>query len=195
MGFPDEFVKHYGVDGDVNCVLLMADLILYGSFSNNTEFPTLLIKAMSFKIPIFAPNLEIITKYVSFCLYVYLYFCISKPMLLWLLLQVVDKVHELIFNLHDLSTLVKYFFLLIEDQNLSSLGYTIASSGKAILRNMLALDCISDYAKLLEKVLISHLMWFSLFLFLTLRRTPRLGNYLIMKINRQLCNMQSRGRT
>lgn len=129
MGFPVEFVKHYGVDGDLNSVLLMADLVLYGSFQTIQNFPPLLIKAMSFKIPIIAPNLEIITKYV------------------------VDKVHGLIFNQHDLSTLVKAFFLLIEDRNLSNLGYTIASSGKTLSKNMLALDCISDYAKLLEKVL------------------------------------------
>ena len=65
MGFPVDSVKHYGADGDVNRVLLMADLVLYGSFQEEQSFPPLLVRAMSFEIPIIVPNLDIVTKYVS----------------------------------------------------------------------------------------------------------------------------------
>lgn len=64
-----------------------------------------------------------------------------------------DQIHGLIFNPHDLNTLVKAFSLAIEDRKLSNLAYKIASSGKLLSKNLLAFDCIADYGKLLENVL------------------------------------------
>lgn len=65
VGFPVDSIKHYGMDGDVSGVLLMADLVIYGSFQEEQSFPPLLVRAMSFETPIVVPNLNIITKYVS----------------------------------------------------------------------------------------------------------------------------------
>ncbi|ONK57001.1 uncharacterized protein A4U43_C10F15520 [Asparagus officinalis] len=128
MGLPVDFVKHYGADGDVNRVLLMADLVLYGSFQEEQGFPPLLVRAMSFEIPIIVPSLQIITKYV------------------------VDQVNGVIFDPHNLGTLVKAFSLLIEDNKLSALAHSVASSGKRLSKNILASDCVADYAKLLENL-------------------------------------------
>ena len=51
---------------DVNGVLLMADIVLYGSSQDEEAFPSLLIRAMSFGIPVVVPDLQVISKYVSF---------------------------------------------------------------------------------------------------------------------------------
>lgn len=59
-------VKHVAVDGDVDGVLSMTDLVIYGSFLEEPSFPEILIKAMSHGKPIVAPDLSNIRKYVSF---------------------------------------------------------------------------------------------------------------------------------
>ena len=56
---------HYGLHGDVNSVLLMADIVLYGSSQNEQGFPPLLIRAMTFGTPVIAPDIPILKKYVS----------------------------------------------------------------------------------------------------------------------------------
>ena len=43
----------------------MSDLVLYGSFQEEQSFSPLLVRAMSFEIPIIVPNLDIVKKYVS----------------------------------------------------------------------------------------------------------------------------------
>jgi hypothetical protein len=49
----------------VNNVLLMADIALYGSDQDVQGFPPLLIRAMTFGIPVIAPDFPILKKYVS----------------------------------------------------------------------------------------------------------------------------------
>lgn len=129
MGLPSGSVRYYSASSDVNRVLLMADLVLYGSFMEEQTFPPLLMRAMSFEIPIIVPSLDIITKYVE------------------------NQVHGMIFHPHDLGTLAKAFSLLIKDKKLSKLAYSVASSGKLLSKNMLASECIREYAKLLENLL------------------------------------------
>ena len=68
LGFPEGSVRQYGMDHDVNNLLLMADSVLYGSFEEEQSFPPLLLRAMSFGIPIVAPDLTTIKKYVSLIL-------------------------------------------------------------------------------------------------------------------------------
>jgi len=53
------------LNGDVNSVLLMADIILYGSAQEVQGFPPLLIRAMTFEIPVIAPDFPVLKKYVS----------------------------------------------------------------------------------------------------------------------------------
>ncbi|KAF6134355.1 hypothetical protein GIB67_005747 [Kingdonia uniflora] len=129
LGLPRGSLTHYGLDGDVNSVLLRADIILHGSFQDEQGFPPLLVRAMTFGIPVIAPDLPIITKYV------------------------IDGVHGLIFKKHKPDTLMRAFSLLVSKRELSKFAHVIASSGKLLAKNMLASDCVSGYAKLLENVL------------------------------------------
>lgn len=59
----------------------------------------------------------------------------------------------MIFHPHDLGTLAKAFSLLIEDMKLSKLASSVAASGKLLSKDMLALECVREYAKLLENLL------------------------------------------
>ena len=65
LGLPDASITHYGLNGDVNNVLMMADIVLYGSSQEIQSFPPLLIRAMSFGIPIMVPDLPALRNYVS----------------------------------------------------------------------------------------------------------------------------------
>ncbi|XP_020588819.1 uncharacterized protein LOC110030446 [Phalaenopsis equestris] len=129
MGFPLNSIKHYGMDGDVNGVIMIADIVLYGSFQEEQTFPSLLVRAMSFQIPIIVPDFSIITKYVN------------------------DKIHGLVFRPHDIDTLASAFLLLIEDKRLSKLAHSIAYEGRLLAENMFVSDCISDFANLIESLL------------------------------------------
>lgn len=66
MGVPDGSLRHYGIDNDVNGLILMSDIILYGSSQDEQGFPPLLTRAMSFGVPVVAPDYPVIKKYVSF---------------------------------------------------------------------------------------------------------------------------------
>lgn len=57
-------MKHYGINSDVNGIILMADIVLYGSSQDEQGFPPLLTRAMSFGIPVIAPDMPVIRKYV-----------------------------------------------------------------------------------------------------------------------------------
>lgn len=55
----------------MNSVLLMADIVVYGSSQIEQGFPPLIIRAMSYGIPLIAPDFPIVKKYVrllKFCL-------------------------------------------------------------------------------------------------------------------------------
>lgn len=56
---------HHGLNSDVDSVLLMADIVLYDSSQDIQGFPPLLIRAMTFGIPIIAPDFPVLQKYVS----------------------------------------------------------------------------------------------------------------------------------
>ncbi|KAG9441744.1 hypothetical protein H6P81_017598 [Aristolochia fimbriata] len=129
LGLPNDSVKHYSMDSDVNSVLLMADIVLYGSFQDEQGFPSLLTRAMFFEKPIIAPDLSIIKKYI------------------------VDGVHGLIFRARNLESLTRSFSLLVSGMKLSKFANVIATSGKLLARDMLSSNCITGYVKLLENVL------------------------------------------
>ncbi|XP_077225946.1 UDP-Glycosyltransferase superfamily protein isoform X2 [Tasmannia lanceolata] len=68
-------------------------------------------------------------------------------------LQIVNRVHGLIFRARDPDTLTRAFSLLLSDMKLSKFAHLVASSGKLLSRDMLASECITGYARLLEDVL------------------------------------------
>ncbi|XP_057981048.1 uncharacterized protein LOC131166467 isoform X2 [Malania oleifera] len=129
LGLKPGSLKHYGMNGNVNNVLLMADIVLYGSSQDEQGFPPLLTRAMSFGIPIIAPDFPVIKKYI------------------------VDGAHGIIFPKHNPEALMRAFSLLISNGKLSKFAHIVASSGRLLAKNMLASECITGYAKLLENVL------------------------------------------
>ncbi|XP_006606297.1 uncharacterized protein [Glycine max] len=129
MGLRQGSIRHYGLNGDVNSVLLMADIILYGSAQEVQGFPPLLIRAMTFEIPVVVPDFSVLKKYI------------------------VDGVHGIFFSKHNPEALMNAFSLLLSNGRLSKFAQAIASSGRQLAKNVLALDCITGYARLLENVL------------------------------------------
>ena len=65
LGLTQGFVSHHGLDGDANGVLIMADIVLYGSSLEEQGFPPLIIRAMTFGIPVITPDFPIMKKYVG----------------------------------------------------------------------------------------------------------------------------------
>ncbi|CAA7410594.1 unnamed protein product [Spirodela intermedia] len=128
-GFPDGFVKHYGFDGDADGVLLMADVVIYGSMHDEQSFPPLLVRAMSLGIPIIAPDLPIIDKYIT------------------------NGVDGLIFHARDPQSLKDALRRAINGLSFYEMERNTAISGKKLSKNMLAWDCIAGYAKVLENVI------------------------------------------
>ncbi|XP_054779511.1 uncharacterized protein LOC129287341 isoform X2 [Prosopis cineraria] len=129
LGLPDDSLRHYGLNGDVNSVLLMADIVLYGSAQDIQGFPPLLIRAMTFGVPVIAPDFPVLRKYI------------------------IDGVHGIFFSKHSTDSLMSAFSLLLSNGRLSKFAQAIASSGRQLAKNVLALECITGYARLLENVL------------------------------------------
>lgn len=71
----------------------------------------------------------------------------------FLTLQVVDGVHGLFFPKHNPDALMRAFSLLISNGKLSKFAEAVASSGRLLAKKMLASECITGYARLLENVL------------------------------------------
>lgn len=129
LGLNRDSVGHYGLDGDVDEMLLISDIILYGSSQDEQGFPSLLTRAMTFGVPVIAPDYPIIKKYV------------------------IDGENGIIFSKDKPDELMKAFLLLISKGKLSNFATTIASSGRLLAKNMQASECVSGYIKLLNNVL------------------------------------------
>ncbi|XP_019058423.1 PREDICTED: uncharacterized protein LOC104816682 [Tarenaya hassleriana] len=129
LGLKEGTLQHFGLNEDANGVLLMADIVVYGSSQEEENFPPLVIRAMSFGIPIITPNFPIMKKYMA------------------------DGAHGIIFERHDPNALLKAFSLMISDGRVSKFGRTIASSGRLLAKNIMASECITGYARLLESIL------------------------------------------
>ncbi|XVF82979.1 hypothetical protein PTKIN_Ptkin16aG0095800 [Pterospermum kingtungense] len=129
LGLYQGSVTHYGLDGDANGVLLMADIVLYGSSQEEQGFPPLIIRAMTFGIPVISPDFPIMKKYV------------------------VDGAQGVFFPKHQPDALLRAFSLLISNGRLSRFAQTLASSGRLLAKNILASECITGYASLLEHLL------------------------------------------
>ncbi|KAK6933470.1 Glycosyl transferase, family 1 [Dillenia turbinata] len=129
LGLVEGSVRHYGMNDDVNGVLMMADIVLYGSSQDEQGFPPLLIRAMSFGIPVISLDSSVIKKYVG------------------------EGSHAIIYPKKEPGALLRAFSLLVSNGKLSKFAHTVASSGRLLAKNMLASGCVDGYAKLLEHVL------------------------------------------
>ncbi|KAF9674942.1 hypothetical protein SADUNF_Sadunf10G0180100 [Salix dunnii] len=129
VGFHHSSVRHYGLNGDANSVLLVADIVLYGSSQDEQGFPPVLIRAMTLGIPVIAPDVPTMKKYVG------------------------NGAHGIVFSKYNLEALTRAFSLLISNGKLSKYAETVAFSGRLLAKNMLASECITGYARLLENML------------------------------------------
>ncbi|CAH9130043.1 unnamed protein product, partial [Cuscuta epithymum] len=128
LGLHHGSLYSYGINSDVNGLLMMSDIVLYSSSQDEQNFPPPLIRAMSYGIPIVASDYPVIHKYV------------------------VDGVHGMIFPHHSSDALLKAFSLLVSDGKLTKYAYSIASSSRLLAKNLFAAECITGYAKLIEHV-------------------------------------------
>lgn len=129
MGLPDVSIKRFSVTHDIKNLLMFVDVVLYGSLRQEPVFPPLLLLSMSSEIPVVAPNLTVITKYVS------------------------DGVHGFLFDSADPSTISSAFIQILGEKKLLDTAYSVALEGKLLSKNMLAHDCIKAHVKLLESVI------------------------------------------
>ncbi|CAK7348791.1 unnamed protein product [Dovyalis caffra] len=129
LSYPRGAVKHIAVDGDVGSALLVADLVIYGSFLEEQSFPEILVKALSIGKPIIAPDLSMIRKYVD------------------------DRVNGYLFPKENLKVLTQTVLQVISNGTLSPLARNISSMGKSTAKNLMVLETVEGYATLLENVL------------------------------------------
>ncbi|CAI9091230.1 OLC1v1026198C2 [Oldenlandia corymbosa var. corymbosa] len=129
LGLHQGSLRHYGFDTDVNGLILMADIILYGSSQEEQSFPGLLIRAMSFGIPVVALETPSIKQYIT------------------------DRVQGMIVAKHNSDAIIKAFRPLISEGKLSKFAHSIASAGRLLAKNMLASECVTTYARLIENIL------------------------------------------
>ncbi|XP_016900299.2 uncharacterized protein LOC103489564 [Cucumis melo] len=131
LGLPRDYLSHYGFDQDVNGILYFADIVLYESSQNVLDFPSLLIRAMTFEVPIVAPDLPIINQYV------------------------VEGFHGLLFPKFSSDAVISALTDLTStsDGRLTRIANNIASSGRLLAKNILASECVTGYANLLKEVL------------------------------------------
>ncbi|KAF8697840.1 hypothetical protein HU200_035330 [Digitaria exilis] len=129
IGLPDVSVKQFSMTYDIKNLLMFVDVVLYGSLRQEPGFPPLLLRSMSSEIPIVAPNLTVITKYIT------------------------DGVHGFLFDSADPSTVSSAFIQILGERKLLDTAYSVALEGKLLSKNMLAHDCITAHIKLLESVI------------------------------------------
>ncbi|XVF22451.1 hypothetical protein REPUB_Repub12eG0173600 [Reevesia pubescens] len=129
LGYPSGVVKHLSVDGDVDSVLSMTDLVIYGSFLEEPSFPEILVKAMCLGKPIIAPDLSNIRKYVD------------------------DRVNGYLFPKENIRVLTQIILQVISKGKLSPLARNIASFGRGSVKNLMVQETVEGYALLLENIL------------------------------------------
>ncbi|KAE8685128.1 putative UDP-rhamnose:rhamnosyltransferase 1-like isoform 1 [Hibiscus syriacus] len=129
LSYPSGVVKHMVIEEDVDKVLSMTDLVIYGSFLEEPSFPEILMKAMSLGKPIIAPELSNIRKYVD------------------------DRVNGYIFPKENIRVLTQIILEVIPNGKLSPLARNIASIGRGTVKNLMVPETVEGYAFLLENVL------------------------------------------
>ncbi|GMI66802.1 hypothetical protein like AT4G01210 [Hibiscus trionum] len=129
LRYPSGEVKHVAVDGDVDSVISMTNLVIYGSFLEEPSFPEILIRAMSHGKPIVAPDLSSIRKYVD------------------------NRVNGYLFPKENISVLTQIILQMVSKGKLSPLALNVASLGRGTVKNMMVRETIEGYTMLLENVL------------------------------------------
>lgn len=129
LKYPFGTVKHISIDEDVDGVLSMVDLVIYGSFYEEQSFPEILKRAMCLEKPIIAPDHALIKKYVD------------------------DRVNGYLYPKENIRALTQILLQVMGNEKLSPLARNVASIGKHTAKNIMVSDSIEGYSLLLENVL------------------------------------------
>lgn len=129
LKYPFGTVKHISIDEDVDGVLSMVDLVIYGSFYEEQSFPEILKRAMCLEKPIIAPDHALIKKYVD------------------------DRVNGYLYPKENIRALTQILLQVMGNGKLSPLARNVASIGKHTAKNIMVSDSIEGYSLLLENVL------------------------------------------
>ncbi|KAL9663139.1 hypothetical protein QQ045_027978 [Rhodiola kirilowii] len=128
LGYPIGVVNNIPINGDVDTVLAVSDLVIYGCFLEEQAFPDILVKAMSLGKPIVAPDLHIIKKHVS------------------------DRVNGYLFPKADIKLLAQVILELCSKGKLSAQANQVGLAGKQTARNLTVSGVVEGYASLVGHV-------------------------------------------
>ncbi|XP_021887787.1 uncharacterized protein LOC110807078 isoform X1 [Carica papaya] len=129
LRYPRGTVQHIAIDGDLDWVLTVADIVIYGSFLEEQTFPDILARVMCFEKPIIAPDLSVIKKHVD------------------------DRVNGYLFPKDNIRFLRQIILEVIPSGKLSPLARNIASIARETSKNLMVQETVEGYALLLENVL------------------------------------------
>ncbi|KAG0480677.1 hypothetical protein HPP92_011535 [Vanilla planifolia] len=129
LGYPRGTVQQIGGNVDNNSFLVMADLIIYGSFLEEQSFPPVLVQAMSLGKLVIAPDLGIIEKHIH------------------------NGVNGFLYPKDELGQLTMVVRKAILEGGLSPPAQLIATSGQVEARNLMVSETVQSYSWLLENVL------------------------------------------
>ncbi|ERM96163.1 hypothetical protein AMTR_s00001p00062880 [Amborella trichopoda] len=128
LGLPADSMRFYGENDNVDNVLSMADIVLYGSSQEEEVLPPLFLRAMGFGKLVMAPDLPFLRRYIQ------------------------NDVNGLIYPTNDAGSLTAIFSKLFTRGKLNRRAYLLGSTARLRVRYMIVLDFITSYVKLLENV-------------------------------------------
>ncbi|MED6133322.1 hypothetical protein PIB30_027355 [Stylosanthes scabra] len=129
LKYPRGIIEHITGDSNVDSVLGMSDVVVYGSFLEEQSFPEILVKAMCFEKPIIAPDIPMIRKYVE------------------------DRVNGYLFPLDNTKVLRQIMLEVVSKGKVSPMARNIASIGRRAGKNLMVSEAIEEYATLLQNIL------------------------------------------
>ncbi|PON49606.1 Glycosyl transferase [Parasponia andersonii] len=128
LKYPSGIVKHLPID-NADEVLTTSNVVIYGSFLEEQNFPDILIKAMSLGKPIIASDISIIRKYVD------------------------DRVNGYLFPKGNVKALSQVILQVIWKGKLSPLAHNMAEIGRSTAKNLMVAECVEGYTLLLDNIL------------------------------------------
>ncbi|KAJ7532729.1 hypothetical protein O6H91_13G016800 [Diphasiastrum complanatum] len=130
LGLPNDSVHLVGMDSDLSGILWMSDVVVYGSSEEEKLFPPILVRAMGLERPIIAPSFTVIKQNL----------CCQNQM-----------VGGLLYPAGDDDSLGQSLLRLTQSTPEELSG--MITAGRLLSKNLLAMDAVTGYSRLLEIVL------------------------------------------
>ncbi|MQM10375.1 hypothetical protein Taro_043271 [Colocasia esculenta] len=128
FGYSSSSVVHFSVDEDVNKLLVIADVVIYGSFIEEQSFPSILIQAMCLGKPILAPDLAMIRNKID------------------------DGVNGFLFPKENIGMMTQILSQVLSNGKLSLSAQNAGSVARVHAKNLMVSETIEGYVSLLEHV-------------------------------------------